>query len=305
MKTILICLIILTVSLNSNSYNLTDIKGFVGFQNIYINHDTIKSTIQKLYEKDINLSINNVASKQLIINPYHLLSRRLNFPRHSSALPVKINNQTYYISLEDTHIFHKSYELISKGKQFYLNLKKIKSLHISDIQNLSRLNGLLQDITFNFFGNKLYHVKYFLNLNLDQLNRLINNFRTRYAKYNIERQRVKLAYYYLLSWNYKEYNIQLKLEKNTFRLLSNIDLAKNNSKDFTNHRIEMNITSLPENQQINLYRMMVYNNLLDQLKNLVQSKIVKLKNNLSKNKKNYLKNQKIKSHEENKDIDDL
>ena len=314
----MIILLFILLSAVAYSEKLYETSALIGFQNIYL-RGSLSQTMDKLNKMELNYRSENLEIQKTEMNPYLLLNKhfhyetrtdsparnRFNYHYTPSALAFNINNSTYYLTLISLSIRHPSYVYHEKEKQFYLKFLGLKILRISNKNHLLLLNKLLTDISFHFYKDQLYETRYGLSLNIHQVKRLMNNFRSKYGWYRIKKTSSGLKKKFNIWWEFKDVTVSLSLDKSSFIAMNNIDEAQEKEELDANHIVRISLTYKPMKRDIEKHKSLIYKDLLDNLKHETENRLRKLRENIRLARDKTKRMRRMKSHKKYRDVDNL
>ncbi|MDH4127401.1 MAG: hypothetical protein OEV44_01515 [Spirochaetota bacterium] len=277
---ILIILVFFAVPNYHNGDNLLKQKAIIGFKNINL-RDSLSTTIKKINNYGFNYSTKHAKEFKTSINPYLMFSKVFPIGYTSDSLSVKINHETYYITLEDFNIEHQNYKLQPRNKLFTLNFLKLKRLEIINHNHLNQINPYLNNLNLNFFSDQLYQINYNLILNMDLMKRLFTNFNQKFGMHKLEVVKVEnIGNLAIVKWNFKDVEIIAKLNKVSYNNLNRLDSIRNESLLFENQSITVTLTQKNIKNEVLKYEYNINKDIIDTIKQEIENRLSKIKKHI-------------------------
>ena len=184
MRILILCLIIF-VPIMTIGNDAINTKSLIGFKDIHL-HDSLSLSLDKINSHGFKYENDDIENQSSFINPYIMISKRFYYNYTPSSLVLKKDGGTFYITFKGLKLQHPDYTLKPRGNDFLLQYNKLKRFDIVDTIHLKRLNPHLKSLSFYYYKDQLYQVRYTLKLNMDKLYRLHNNYKERFGLYNKE-----------------------------------------------------------------------------------------------------------------------
>ncbi len=274
MKTILPLIIVIFLFSSSYTRDIRRVNRSAGLKHFKVGLH-LRTVLRLLTKYKLKISDGNIYNREINIRPYKLIRENISnlykdsIKENTIVISIKhrkydlqLNKMSkykkvdYFIDLLDTIIDTKNYLFFNKDRKFRLQYKKIQDIIIKGYM-ARHINPYLQRITFHFIYNTLYRIRYSAFLNLDQIARLISNYKSRYRITKIGNG---INIFYQHPYYYK-----LKLPDNIEKLLNRIHALREDDKKYSNHEIFMDMYHVNLVKKVRLYKSYCYDNFLDKI----------------------------------------
>ncbi len=212
------------------------------------------------------------------VDPYLLLAKKFNTTYNKGEISIDMEGEKYFLDFNkyivDTTDYHFSY---SNSNNYIVKYKKLRKISITDPHELIKIHNNISHLNMAFFRNKMYEIAYGTTLNLDEINRLITNFRARYGKFIGHSDKV-------LFWYTDDIQIKISFNKPIIRKLYNIDKYRTNPEVYKDIKVKIYMLNDNIYSEVVSYKEKNIDNLIYTLKAEVNRRVELLKEALGKKK---------------------
>jgi hypothetical protein len=253
---------------------------------------TMHKALYFLYQKRLELTSSDIACEEIATDPYKIIRTnilseyRKNIKKDFIAVRVtryeprenRLKNEDYFFDLLDASFDKRFYTFSNRNSKYYISYKRIKIVTLNEYK-ASHVNPLLKELRLTFYNNILFKIEYKANMNLDQLERYILNYRKRLRVREINGG--KNIFFQ------SPYRMTLTFENNLKDLLEKIDIYRNTSSMFKNHTLIFEAENVNFRRYVRLYKASVYDNFSRDIVSWTLSMITRVKKaiNLKLNKR--------------------
>ncbi len=274
MKAILSVLIFIFLITGSYPRDIRRVNRTAGLKEFKIGM-RLNKILESLSRNKIKISDGDIYNREIQVDPYKLIKENIHKRYKNSikdnAIVITVKTRDYnhqlntlskekeidyFIDLFDTTIHTKNFLFFNRDRKYRFQYKRIKDILITKFK-AKNINPLLTRVSFHFVYDTLYRIRYNAKLNLDEISRLIKNYK---ARFRITKIGNGINIFYQ-----KPYYYTLKMPGNIEKLLNRIHALREDEKKFQDHEIFMDMYNVDLVKRVRLYKARCYENFVNRI----------------------------------------